>query len=358
MIGQILAQLSKIISILGTVLGIVQTVQTNTSGAAVENSPFEIDTATQEALAILTDGTFGLAALQAQLATFQATTAVDVTALLTAIGTPQQAGVPVTIDPASTITIGIDSAAAIVVGVWSYLTPQGQDVADALGQTWVLLNNLAPSEVFDIAGLPWMTRWSLNGWTSAIEGYQAPLLIDETTILSTDADRQAWLNRVTSPALWEMHGFIGIDVLAYPDQDNDEVWWICTMTEGQFVALRDGGSSSVRVAPVWPGIDNTSFLPNVAIDVTVRIDAAMDGCLVYIDSVPSKTGFFTFGDQISYRNIGAVAFINDDLDVEFPQLIGFQDGLYMPKAMEHASGAVFRFAPGVTGNIATFTNLP
>jgi hypothetical protein len=108
-------------------------------------------------------------------------------------------------------------------------------------------------------------------------------------------------------------------------------------------------------APVWPGIANVTTLAPVAIDVTVTITEAMEGVIVTITGVPSKQGQFVLGDLISWRNVGAIAFTDDNGQAEYPQLLGLQNAVYCPKAMAHAGGVVVRASPGVTGTITPFT---
>src|SRR5258708_31332909 len=96
MLGQILAELSRIISVLGTIVGIVTGIQGSTTKAAQENSPFEIDTATQEILAIVEDGTFGNQALHDLIVANQAALTSQLDDIEVQIGTPQQAEVPLT----------------------------------------------------------------------------------------------------------------------------------------------------------------------------------------------------------------------------------------------------------------------
>src|SRR5258708_29955751 len=344
MLGQILAELSRIISVRGTIVGIVTGIQGSRTKAAQENSPFEIDTAQPEVIAIVEDGTFGNQALHDMIVANQAALTSQLDDIEVQIGTPQQAGVPVTPPVGQVVIVSDVSSSDIVNGVWSKITPQGADTLDAVGNAYLLSQFWGQGGTRMLAGVPWLTWFSLDAFAGLDQlTIQPPAILDETTILSTDADLQAWLNRVSAPALWATHAYFGFDGLYYPDQVNAAITLWCTITPGQFAGFQ-APLVAVRVPPVCPGIDKHSFLPHVAIDVSVRIDVPMDGCLVYIDSVPSKTGFFTFGDQISYRNIGAVAFINDDLDVEVPQLIGPQDALNMPTALQHASDAVFRFS--------------
>src|SRR5258708_36756155 len=94
MLGQILAELSRIISVLGTIVGIVTGIQGSTTKAAQENSPFEIDTATQEILAIVEDGAFGNQALHDLIVANQAALPSHLADTEVHIGAPKQGGGP------------------------------------------------------------------------------------------------------------------------------------------------------------------------------------------------------------------------------------------------------------------------
>jgi hypothetical protein len=334
-------QVQQGIQLLGTVIRQI----------ARENVPFEIATSTSETLAIVEDGTFGLAAIQAELATFQATTATDVTAILTAIGTPQQAGVAVTLpDPPPAGYGGADgptNAAAVWGDTAVYASPSKGYVL-SLAETYpaVMLefaqakNPLTP--LFRMFALP-------AGWLTAFpsdfpQPSQANILVTDTIFV--------WLQR-EAPA-WTWADPLGnSSFVAALSTSNPQFEWIFNYSPAEFAEWQAVllGPSATEVAPVWPGIANVVLGTAVALSTGLTLTEAMDGVLVTVTSVPPGTGFFQFDDVTSWRYIGAIAFVSDNGDEEFPQNLGFQTAVYCPRTMVHAAAVKLRTKPGIVGTI-------
>jgi hypothetical protein len=80
----------------------------------------------------------------------------------------------------------------------------------------------------------------------------------------------------------------------------------------------------------------------------------MDGVIVSLTSVPTVRGFYAFDGLLSYRNIGALTFVDDNSDAEYPQTLGFTEAVYLPKAMAHAGAVKIRTVGGIVGTVTPF----
>jgi len=137
----------------------------------------EVDTLVNENNAILVDGTFGLAALQGQVAALAAATSsalADIQAAVVALGTPQQAGAPVTLPASAPPGYGTDAGTiwAYNVGTW-----EGYDMGTLLSFAGSFAYNTGLTQVIPFVQNP------LWGWNV---GLQAPQLPDTGTLPTLD----------------------------------------------------------------------------------------------------------------------------------------------------------------------------
>lgn len=91
-------------------------------------------------------------------------------------------------------------------------------------------------------------------------------------------------------------------------------------------------------APLWPGLENVTLGDAVNLQAQLSITAPMDGVRVLISSVDQGTLYYRYGDKLGYRRIGALAFFNDNGDLEVFQALNFEQAFYTPKTMLHAAG--------------------
>lgn len=294
-------------------------------------------------------------ALQAAVATLSATLDLDNTAILLAISEVQQAGSPVTLPTVPPSGYAPPSPTDIASGVWSQpaALPFGSYTLDALTQsawdtyqivrgspqilpTTPFFRNLGPVD-FDYYG-----------------GTNTDPNVTLDTILSTDTV-QTWLLREAPAFDWTTTAPWG--GLAWAPDPINPVTWICTLDQGQFAQIQAALHPAVRVpqAPVWPGLAGVTLLTPVALDIGVTIAEACSGAIIDITAVPSKQGQFALGDMTSWRNVGAIAFVDDNGEAEYPQTLGLVHGVYLAKSMAVAAGLVLRASPGVTGTVTPFT---
>jgi len=303
----------------------------------------------------LANGVYGLAALHSQLATFQATTAIDFTAVLTAIAATQQTGSPVTL-PATypggwSAGIGADSAN----GVWN--TVDAYTGATTLGD----LSNLA---VVSINQGAFHTNPGDNGepfvWIDNL--FQTvPLPIGRTfgakfpanNILSTDT-LLTFLNTANPGWTWYWDDLSHTWATA-TDPANGTTQWYCEIDAVAFAEIQRSMFSTAALPPVWPGLSGVTIGSPTAIATGVTVVGPMAGVIIQITAVPAKQGQFNFDTAISWRNIGALSFYDDNGEQEFPQTLGFEDCVYLPKSMVVAAGIRLRASAGVAGTITPFT---
>jgi hypothetical protein len=353
-VSQIIQIILRILGVVNQIAAIVGVVQGSTAKAAQENSPFEIDTATQEILAIVEDSTFGNQALRNTVDTNATLATAQYDDLVARLDAVQQGGSPVTLPTTPPAGYGGSLDASTV---WAYPLGIGSiaagDLAIAAGGNAIFESNAQVGKrVFYPGGWYITGAWSFAGQTNPDVNW--PPVLDPTTILLGDATVGAWLARE--------YGFTpdGYSAGGYPytNQPLSSWQWVYWLGDAEFAEYkwaRFGAVGSLPpLPPIWPGIDNIITGSTVALVDQLRIAGPLDGCTVFIDAVPSRFGQFDFPDYPSYVHAGALAFQSDEAGYEAPQNLGFQRALYLPKSMAHAEAVGFRVAAGVTGFVTPF----
>lgn len=323
--------------------------------SARETTSQQILTAIDGIISLLNDPTIGLDALHSQIAALAANQVTDTSSIITAIGTPQQVGDPVTL-PTTTPSGGawLDAGNAGNT-IWEFTEVPGDITpyeANYRAGAWV--------DFLEVDGVGPQIDWLFYAsayhpvfdyaWTVS---YPSD---DPSTILSTD-DMLTWLTRVNPGASCSWFGGTGAQVAVHFSTGSDIEDFLTLIIDAQFQVLKAQlfPSSSSENAPVWPGLSGVTLLTPVAIADGVTITEVMHGCLIAVASYPLSRGQFSFNGVISVRNLGALAFFSDNGDEEFPQTLGFTSAVYLPKSMASAAGLVFRTTGGVTGTITPFT---
>lgn len=338
----VLALLNYIVGVLLSLLGITQS---------------RADQITvNKILAILTDPVVGLNALHGELTTVLADLA-SIQGDVLALGAPQQTGSPVTLPTTPPSGYGGASASDAATAVWTYTDFRGlftpftimyalYNYFNGQRQTWAM--DVPSSRYFrvstDILSRPVVT-WPVL----------APSGPD--TILSTDTDIGVWLNRTQAPLTWIFLTGQQVWQATYAGPPN--VYIQCTMSDAEFrwfQAINAGARVVPIVPPVWPGLANITYGTTVSMDAPGgQLDGPADGYKIVIDAVPSWAGTFSFGPRTSFRNVGAIAFLNDEGEPEFPQTLGFDVVIYCPKDMTTSAGAVYRLNVGYHCTATPFT---
>lgn len=107
--------------------------------------------------------------------------------------------------------------------------------------------------------------------------------------------------------------------------------------------------------PLWPGLAGASIGASVALEDGLEIVGPLDGLLVHITTTPARAGRYAFGDQSSWKYVGAVVFRSDRGDYEWNHPIGLDSQVITPKCMTHAAAARFRLESGWSGTVRPFT---
>lgn len=355
MLGEILALIQRVLSLLTTVVGLITGIKTAQDSQALQTTSTQILLDTQAIELVVDDGTYGLAALQAQIATLQATLALDVTAILTAIAAVQQAGQPVTLPstyPSGWSTqIGTDAGS----GVWAQIDP--------------LTNNMYGYEV----GYSYL-------WTTFYDGPQWPTAYNGSAFAINPVNLDDAYRKNTPgilPLALDLSGYgSGSSVLALVSAQNPAITWSLdndgyvtgdwpgTSTEWSFHAvcmvtdwmLTGGVPATARpTAPVWPGLANVTLGATLSLADQMVVPGPLDGVIVSITSVPYPASYYPFGGMPSFVKVGGIGFVDDNGQMEITQPFGPQQEVVCPKSMSAASSANVRLLSGTVGTVTPFT---
>lgn len=349
---QLLQQLLGYINILlAQVGGIYQTLVASRITIVIHDTAAEVS----QTLATVTSPTYGLATIEGQIVSMQAqltTLLVDVVAL----GAPQQTGSPVTLPTTPPTGYGGASASAI----WSYVpsgtTRQTGDLLITTGEAWSRL-----TDILGVVAMPEYPYWGFAGpWDEPTAGNAHPgalQVIDPTTIISSDTTPYEWLHRAYPSAPFFNAG----GGVAGSTTDSDSYTYLVLLNVVEFQQLKAwvlngslGGPAPI-VAPVWPGIANVTYGDTQSMDApNGSLSGPADGYKIIIDAVPSWAGKFDFGDVQSWRNVGAIAFVDDEGVAEPAQTLGLATVIYTPQRMAHTVGAYYRIATGYHASATPF----
>jgi hypothetical protein len=293
--------------------------------------------------------TWGLQALHNQMATQYAN-------ILAAIGNPQQATAPVVLPASPPSGYGGPSTNEIGDAVWLYYLDPVGDMGEALATCRGILGTMVRWNGLPNPRWPYLTPlFGENGVIYDADEWVPPVDLDITTILPTDTSPLGWVRRAYPSDAWVETYPTYQGVAWYDDSPGGGKVWGLTMSQAEFERIKATLYPSLTPAPLWPGLDHVVLGTPVALAAGVTITVPMDGVIVEITAAPVKQGYFTFDDVVSWRNIGALAFFSDNGDEEFPQQLGFQHAVYVPRSMTSASGVKIRCSAGVAGTVTPWT---
>jgi hypothetical protein len=329
------------------VLGIVNGLQSQIATAQQTAILQDIQTRVDLLYSIATDPTIGNSAIIDKINTLTALLSDDVTAILTAIGSPTQTGVPV--------DVSSGSQSAIQSGVWAESISDSPeylagDILAALGTDAYYKAQLSP---ISVSYRPWF--WLFPGTYPVTYDFVHNIDVpncDPSTILAGDS-MFTWLTRENPTFTVSLETDGEHVILQGPDEP--VAIWSFLLDDAQFAALKSGIFPVASAAPIWPGIDKVTLGSATPFSGDVTVAGPMDGVLVNILTAPSKQGQFDFDGDVSYRNAGGLAFQSDNGDDEFPQLLGFVNAIYCPRSMTQAASVKVRVTPGVTGTVTPWT---
>ncbi len=343
--------LGFIISNLATLLGITQSIQQQTAHTSQEPSPFYTSDRVFQSLQDLDHPTYGLFALHNQITAI----AAQITALGTAVGLDFTTAI-------AAITTNVKASPAPAwytppppmitpSQVWSIVLPgDTQTTGNRLFEAGSFANNLGLFATFHSPDNPYFLvayDWANGGLP--FPPYPDPDF-DLAQLLAGDTVG-SWLNRISTVGdvfTLQSSGFWTSDT-----RFTGYGYWLCTISDADLVAIkRNLGLLATRQSPpVWPGLSNVTLAASHALATGLTITAPMDGVIVAITAVPPGTGLYDFDGTVSYTFVGALSFVSDNGDQEFPQSIGFQSAVYSPREMWRATGVKVRAKAGVVGTV-------
>jgi hypothetical protein len=354
-IGQVLAICGRILSTVGTILGITQTIQALMGTPAQSQQLTDVQDSVNATLGIVGDATFGNSAILDSLVLIAAQIDAQTATLLTAIGTPQQAGSPVTLPTIPPAGYGGGSSTLTAADVWDFPDGDGSAMGDNLRSADRILQNWAEAVALVEVGQPYLKVVDILGWDRAGgNAYFPQPPLDAATIIHADHNFSDWVTRAYPSYGWLDFTIDNSVVKAYQDTGVDHVYWCQAITQFEFELLK-AQQDGVFIPVIWPGEAFVTFGSTTAIDTLVVIAENCEGIIVNITGVPPGQSFFAFGDQPSYRYIGAIAFGSIEGFMEQSQNLGFTSAVYVPKTMAIAGVIQVRAAPGVTGTITTWS---
>jgi hypothetical protein len=293
--------------------------------------------------------------MQAQIATLQALLSQDVTAILTAVGNPQQAGQPVTLPQPPPAGYGAD-VSGVPAATWDYVLPASGGLVTgsalrAAGQEALNLAQYPPQRPFELS-----PRFSTDAPFSniSVDGYFiATPVANPANILPADTIG-SWIQR-ENPTFTFTDNYLdsglagGTNAYAIGDIFFD-------MGQAEFDAIKATlYPKAPRVAPVWPGIANVTLGVPVALSPVTTVPGPLAGVIIDITAAAPRQSYGSFGALQGYRFTGALTFVDDNGDGERPQALGLGHEVILPKSMEVASSCQIRADVAVSGTATPFT---
>jgi hypothetical protein len=350
-----LAIIEAIFRYVTEILNIVTGIQTAQANQATEVLAQQIFSDTEEIKLKINDSVIGLAAIQAQLATFQATTATDFTAVLTAIAALPQTGDPYPFGQIDTGNITVALLEAIAFYVWINQGPvTGNAMNDLVENIWAFVQNRAgfTEATVNLANYPWVLM-DADDPRSIVGGSELLPTLDYSTILESDATAVDWINRVQGAGT-VFDGGAGVPILSSAD---GHFFSVPSLDTAGFADAKEslGLTPAVHGPPVWPGLAGVTLGTSVPLATGVTVTGPMQGVIIALTSVPTFKGQFLYDTDISYLTIGSLTFKSDNGQDEVAQGLGFTSALYLPKSMSVAAACLIRTAPGLVGTVTPFT---
>lgn len=122
----------------------------------------------------------------------------------------------------------------------------------------------------------------------------------------------------------------------------------------QLKELLGAGAKPVRVPPIWPGIDNVTLGPIIALETTTLVPGPMHGVSVHISGCEPGTRYFDYDSIRSWSHVGALAFGNERGELEPFQVLGPAAAFYCAKTMAVADSCRLYRSRNVRGTIQSW----
>lgn len=127
----------------------------------------------------------------------------------------------------------------------------------------------------------------------------------------------------------------------------------------QVAELADNPPSTYVGPPVYHGEAQTDYGTSVELGAGGTITEAMDGVAVEISATDADHRHaYSYDGVKAYRNIGALAFVDDVGRLEAYQQLSFERAIYTPKSLAHAAGVKWFTTHGPIGTIQAWSTTP
>jgi hypothetical protein len=349
MLAQILALVLRVLGQVGTILSITALIHTITGGTqtTVDNTAVEvavIDTT-------VTSPTNGM------VATFNATQdiitalAADRAAILAAIANLTNGTTPVSLPPTPPPGYSAPTSTANANAVWQAQYPllSGNIMGDQMNDAAYGAQNLGTLSRLPYPYNAYVQRHFDYSREDASPNLPTDIVIDPTTILTTDADVVAWLNRTVTGYTWTLLGDLAV---SYSHTQGGDDWWVSAIQKAEFTFWRAYNATvATLVPPVWPGLANVTLGTPLTLANGLLVPGPLDGVVIAITSTPTPISFYPFGPLKSFVHVGGIAFVDDNGDSETVQPIGLSSNVVCPRSMTIADRAYIRLQSGVVGTV-------
>lgn len=105
----------------------------------------------------------------------------------------------------------------------------------------------------------------------------------------------------------------------------------------------------------FPGLDSVTLAEPVLVSTPTLVNAAMDGCLITIASMPGGTGRHEVGSYTSWQHGGWVCFVGPDGYADELQWLNLSTAAYCPKRVRSATSALIFPRAGASVQVTPYT---
>lgn len=351
MLGQILAFVARIFGLTNQVVSLANQIITLITGVesvlgtpAQQHSVDDVLTDTATIIAMLNDPTIGLAWISGEID-------AQAAGILTAIAGLPQTGDPVTLPTVPPTGYGGGTALETASAVWTNY------VLTDLVTPWEYMKSLGSRSLYekgysDIFKTDDLFSFFFPAYDQfgGLSGGQ-PTFDWSAIDLSNDFLAEVQLQNGSYTTGW-YDGAGGMVAMNDPlSASNNNFITNITGLEYDLITGRSAPVSSTIVPPVWPGLALVTMGSPTDIASQLTVDGPMDGVEILITSVASNKPNVPYDTQMAYKFIGAIAFVDDNGDVEPYQPLAFAQALYCPKFMTRATSVVVRADQSVVGTI-------
>lgn len=374
----VLAIVLQILATVSAMLAIVQQLRELVVNAAKEHVPYAIETIAANTQLAIMNLTSGLAAAHTERLAIRS----DIGTVLTNVAGVYTA-TQVIIDDIAAIPVPPDytgslaeilaainglptpptppTVSAIAAGVWAVQIRVGHRADAALEAAGAFADNLGSRAAMPVHGAPMFAYDGLwNQWPSG--GFSVYTPWPDWSDIRADDTMLSWLQRTDTNRTWIADPDTGLPMSRCGGPGTPGYEWTVRPTFTELPVAPFAQPPPIVIPepiapPVWPGIADVTLGTPVALSDGAVIPGPLDGLLLNVTGNPTGSGKFAFGSYRSWRYLGAVLFISDNGDAEWPSQIGPEQQVITPRSMKSAASAVFRLNAGFTGTVTPWVKI-